>query len=764
MKRAKSLPYILPVIISFCPIFSVDNTLAQIVPDNTLGNESSQVNSSDSNTQQIDGGAIRGDNLFHSFQEFNVNEGNTVNFSNPQGINYIFSRVTGINPSNILGTLGVTGNADLFFLNPNGIIFGSNASLNVSGSFVATSASSIHFADGSQFSATNVTDKPLLTIARPIGLAFEQPPGTIVNQSPRLVHSSGKTLAIVGGDVVLKGAVINSKGGRIELGSAAVDDFIGLSQINERWVLEYDNLKQGQNIQLTNRFEPNFGDTIPSFIVSNSVAGNIGEIQLYGQNITIDDGQIFLTPEDDTPVGNIVINSLGTIKIQNPRFDQNEAVTRQSGITIFGFDDSNNTKEIQINTKKLIIDQGGKVLANANVNFNPNTGEVLELFQGSNIKINASELVEVKNGGVIETTSITFDNAGKIDITSPQVIVRNEGIIAAEATFSTLQVTEEIITGTGDGGTVTLVSDSIEVVDGGIISSSTVGEGNAGSISITTQDLSLRNGGNITVKSTGTGKAGDINLQAQALFLANSSSLNAATTQSDGGNINLIVKENITLENQSQVSASVGGDGNGGNITIKTDFLITNPEENSDITANADRGNGGNISIEALEVIGIQFREQLTEFSDITVTSEFGLNGTVEINNLDANLVQSLVNSAPDVLDTNNIFENSYCKVAKGDKYIVTGRGGLPLAPERDITPKYLWEDWRITNQEQFNNNRAVSNNKISISSATNRNNSSQLNPIQGWIVDQKGRVILTAKPIMVTPHAVMNHNNLACS
>lgn len=178
------------------------SSMAQVVPDKTLGNESSQVNSSDPDTQQIDGGAIRGENLFHSFQEFNVKEGQTVNFSNPDGIAHIFSRITGNNISEILGTLGVLGSADLFLLNPNGIIFGRNSSLNVTGSFLATSASSIHFADGNKFTTTNVPDKPLLTISTPIGLGFEQPPGAIVNRSNTngdgLTIGGGETLALVG--------------------------------------------------------------------------------------------------------------------------------------------------------------------------------------------------------------------------------------------------------------------------------------------------------------------------------------------------------------------------------------------------------------------------------------------------------------------------------------------------------------------------------------------------------------------------------------
>jgi filamentous hemagglutinin family protein len=133
-----------------------ESAFAQLVPDTTLGSENSTVTPLTPAIDQIDGGATRGANLFHSFEEFNIGSGHSVYFTNPVGIENILTRVTGANPSNILGTLGITGgNANLFVINPNGIIFGPNARLELGGSFVASTASSIKFADGTEFSAVN---------------------------------------------------------------------------------------------------------------------------------------------------------------------------------------------------------------------------------------------------------------------------------------------------------------------------------------------------------------------------------------------------------------------------------------------------------------------------------------------------------------------------------------------------------------------------------------------------------------------------------
>lgn len=193
----------------------------QITPDSTQGAENSVVtpnaNVRGLPASLIEGGATRGENLFHSFSDFNVGEGLRVYFANPFGIENILTRVTGSNVSNILGTLGVNGTANLFLLNPNGISFGPNARLDIGGSFFASTASSFKFSDGSEFSATNPQAPPLLTVKVTPGVQWgaSKPMGTIANTG-NLAVGSGESLTLFGSTVTSSGS-LTAPGGLVQV-------------------------------------------------------------------------------------------------------------------------------------------------------------------------------------------------------------------------------------------------------------------------------------------------------------------------------------------------------------------------------------------------------------------------------------------------------------------------------------------------------------------------------------------------------------------
>ena len=224
---ALNLKY-LPLIASLLAItFPFQKAIAQLTPDNTLGAENSVVVPINSLVDQIQGGAARGSNLFHSFSEFNIDAGRSVYFANPATITNILTRVTGGNPSDIFGTLGVSGNANLILINPNGIYFGPNAKLDMGGSFTATTADGVMLGDNTFFSATDISNSSLLSIQP--GALFNNAlrnHQAEINQEGNLAVEAGQSLTLQGDQVSLSGSLTALEGKVEVLGNkvALLDD------------------------------------------------------------------------------------------------------------------------------------------------------------------------------------------------------------------------------------------------------------------------------------------------------------------------------------------------------------------------------------------------------------------------------------------------------------------------------------------------------------------------------------------------------------
>jgi filamentous hemagglutinin family protein len=231
MASKAELNRIILALLSLCslPI----SALAQEAPITSDGTTATDVNTTDGSNFDINGGDKAGGNLFHSFGNFSVPDGGSANFLNSPDIVNIINRVTGGNISEINGLLKAAGSANLFLINPAGIVFGQNARLDIGGSFLGSTADSLIFPEG-EFSATNPT-KPLLTINAPIGLGFRDNPGDIlvrgngkgtrtpesplIDANDALRVQPDQTLALVGGNIKLEGGTLKTAGGRIELGS-----------------------------------------------------------------------------------------------------------------------------------------------------------------------------------------------------------------------------------------------------------------------------------------------------------------------------------------------------------------------------------------------------------------------------------------------------------------------------------------------------------------------------------------------------------------
>jgi large exoprotein involved in heme utilization and adhesion len=222
--------------------------------------------------------------------------------------------VTGGNISQILGTLGVLGNANLYFLNPNGILFGPTARLDIKGAFFATTADSFQFPNNYAFSSSNPTAPPLLTVNIPIGLNFRANAREIqiqTGETGSLKVEPGQHLILAGGLITSEGGQILSPGSNLSLLSIQGEGQVVLEPDLSFQIPE--TLVRG-DILLNNNFK----------IDVSSVDKNLngGNITIIGNNITLGDllSNVEITGNSDisgVSGGTILLNARGHILTQN---------------------------------------------------------------------------------------------------------------------------------------------------------------------------------------------------------------------------------------------------------------------------------------------------------------------------------------------------------------------------------------------------------------------------------------------------------------
>jgi filamentous hemagglutinin family protein len=641
------------------------STPSNIQPDSTLGAESSRIlqNFQGLPIEVIAGGASRGINLFHSLREFNVSEGRGAYFFSPSAeIQNIFARVTGANRSEILGTLGTFGNSQpsLFLINPNGIIFGKNASLDLQGSFVGTTATSVKFADGKEFSTTAPQSSPLLTISVPLGLQFNansgkitvQGDGTGLRSTTDLIDTnsglrvpSNQTLALIGGDINLEGATIKTAGGRIELGSVSGEGLVSLNPTDKGFLLGYGGVQNFGNIQLTQKAS-----------VDASGAG-AGDVQVTGKRVTLSDGsQIETSTLGANNGGGLVVNAAELVELNNPSSGLFAQV--YAGATGNGGNLTISTKNLlvnngaQVNTDTLGAGNGGNLTVNASGSVQLIGGGLSSLAQpdstgnAGDIKVNA-QTINLSNQAIIKSSNAGQGNAGNILIQAQDDFSANNSLILSNIGSPQGQPA------LGNVGNIEISAKTVSLSDGAQLQAGffSGGKGNAGIVSVKAQDtisfagtnsgifadvesgavgngsdiqisgksVSFNDGAVVVTSNAGQGNAGNILIQAQDDFSANNSLILSNIGSPQGqpalgnvGNIEISART-VSLSNGAQLQAGFysGAKGNAGIVSVKAQdtisFTGTNifAGTNSGIFANVLSGavgNGSDIQISARSV------------------------------------------------------------------------------------------------------------------------------------------------------------------
>ena len=665
----------------------------QIIPDNSLGEESSVVIPFDEQgvaADVIDGGAARGANLFHSFQEFNVSPDRGAFFSNPEGINNIFSRVTGTNISNINGTLGVLGSANLFLINPNGIAFGENAAFSIQGSFYASTADSLLLEGDTEFSAVNPQAPPLLEVNIPIGLSFRDNPRDVTYNSAALIPE-GQTFALVGGNVDLNSNtfIFTSLDSRLELGGLAA---AGDIRINENGSLVFPDDTARGNVTFN-------GSSIGIDLISPSERG--GAIAINARNVSFNPGSEFDNPTSinlgipagadasESQAGDFVINATETVSLNGG------SVVSQNN---FGIGD---TGKIEITARNISFTNAGNIS-----NFNGGQGNSGEVSLNAVEDIIFDGVNPLNRSGIDSTVFVGGEgNSSNINLTASNLSIINGGSISSQ------------VSATGDSGKIDLnISDSTiidgvgeQVLSDGTASSASSrissnvafgGVGNSGDINLNTTSLSLSNTGQISAISGGEGNAGNIFIDANNIFLSGSGEITAiAIADGNGGNIT-IDADNININGKDDInpfSSGIRSDflgtaqmGNAGDITISTESLSLIDGGQIESITNAN-GNAGNIFIDASDEVLIAGENDEGSRSNIdaqVLPTAVGNGGNIDIsaakfsltnNAVITNSVSGRGNAGSINIDATNTFvaDNSSIVSNVGDPTDVVASGNV---------------------------------------------------------------------------------------
>jgi filamentous hemagglutinin family protein len=695
---------------------------SQVLPDQSLGAESSIVNLAGPNQVLVTGGAQRNRLLFHSFKDLNVLQGETVLFAPGGGVESIFSRVTGGNPSNILGNLGVVGSANLFLLNPNGILFGPQSQLGLSGSFIATTANRFTF--GSQnFSAIDPVAPPLLTVSLPVGLGFGERPGSIVNQSIGetgfgLAVGPFKTLGLFGGNIVMDSGRLTAASGRIELGSFRQGS-VTLRSNPSGFAVE-----AGPEVVL-GAIDLRAGSLVTNALLADRTVPNPDAIlRVTGDRLSLASDSVIQTRNASSLPGIDLEVNANALDITSG----SKLVTQTSGIGRSGF--------MRVKVRDQLFMEAGN--SNSLLGISSITNLAEGIGPGAGLDLEAGSF-RLENGGLILSVTTGAGDAGPI-----QVIARGDFVASGPAIFLP-QVRAGISIesfGSGGGNNVRLKSRNLLLTDGGVIESFIASDGKVGNITIDVAEKTIVRGENplykaieskITLNTFGQEPGGDLTLNTKDLLIEQGGAIftaslrlsevfqapfgpnitNGLTSEKVGraGNIKVnaetIVIQGVGSENTaniSQLSSLTLLDSPAGDLEINTrqlrireggvlasSSLVRAPDDFlAPPTAQSGRGNGGNVTVRAEEIVleGRSFGGALVNTILGTQTLGFGNAGDTRIETNTLTVLNGAVLSS----GTLNAGNAGSLSINARDRILVQGRsqdGDPALIGSFAITPSF---------------------------------------------------------------------------
>jgi filamentous hemagglutinin family protein len=626
-------------------------------------------------------GTRAGNNLFHSFGAFNIGTGESATFTGPAGIQNVIGRVTGGTPSSIDGTIRSTiDGANLFLLNPSGVLFGPNAGLDVKGSFHVSTADYLKFSDGQVFYA-NPASTSVLSVAAPEAFGFLAPtPAGISGNKAYLSVPEGQTLSVVGGELTFQGypvstdpsaanfvfylpGVLSAPGGKVNLASLSSPGEVRLADLDTGGaklgnisftdgakisVIDFTSagvplaagtvVIRGGQILLKDGGLDAYGD--PGGVVD--IRGNalhLDDYYLYAAsfgatdhpgtafNIQLSD-QLLMTHSSLIDSSNYGPGRGGDIRIAAPTLYLGDETLDDrsytgSALGFFGYISATNTGsgnggQIAINTQNATLRNG----------FMLTTATYADGSAG-NITLSAADTLQLRDCGVIGSIAVGAGRGGDVNVAAKNVLISsaNQGaVMAVDPNFLVTGISAQ--TGAASsGGTLKVDAGEIQILDGGKITTLLMGSGHGADIDINT--------GKLTV-------SGSVNVPGVDYFL---SSVDARLAGPDatgtGGNVS-IKADTLNVTEAGSIRTALDGapsPGQAGNVTINAGEIniASRGGISADSFKNQSSGDSGNLTLTTgtLSITGAAGTPRPAgidfDFTGLSTTTNAGRGGTIKV-------------------------------------------------------------------------------------------------------------------------------------